>query len=107
MNITGDLPTILMELNANDGSIRKSYIYANSQIIAQHDGSYTTNKYFYLHDRLDSVRQIINTSGDVVKYYTYEPFGEILETQEQSTNLKNYFLFTGQFFDFKNDEYCL
>jgi len=35
-----------------------------SQILAQHDGSYTANRYFYLHDRLGSVRAIIKQSGD-------------------------------------------
>jgi len=68
----GDLPVILMEINPTTSSIEKTYIYANSQIIAQHDGNRTAGRYFYLHDRLGSVRQIINTSAGVVKYYTYK-----------------------------------
>ena len=48
----------------------------NSQIIAQHDGKYDQTRYFYLHDRLGSVRQIIDTSGNVKNMYTYEPFGK-------------------------------
>nr|NIP53380.1 RHS repeat protein [Phycisphaerae bacterium]NIR62984.1 RHS repeat protein [candidate division Zixibacteria bacterium]NIW43860.1 hypothetical protein [Gammaproteobacteria bacterium]NIS45007.1 RHS repeat protein [candidate division Zixibacteria bacterium]NIU13105.1 RHS repeat protein [candidate division Zixibacteria bacterium] len=63
VDIAGDLPVILMELN-NSGGIVKTYIYANSQIIAQHTGDHTANRYFYLHDRLGSVRQVIDTSGN-------------------------------------------
>jgi len=93
-----------MEINPTSGSIEKTYIYANSQIIAQHDGDHTAGRYFYMHDRLGSVRQIINTSAGVVKYYTYEPFGE---TIEHGGTFDNPFQFTGQFFDSEIDEYYL
>jgi RHS repeat-associated protein len=100
---SGDLPVIFMELNTS-GNIMKTYIgvyppsvwRANSQIIAQHDGNHSASKYFYLHDRLGSVRQVINSSGNVVNYYTYEPFGEALESSE---SVANPFKFTGQYFD--------
>ena len=85
-------------------AIKNTYIYANSQLIAQHDGDHTAGRYFYLHDRLGSVRQTINTSAGVVKYYTYEPFGE---TIEQGGTFDNPFRFTGQFFDSEIDEYYL
>lgn len=78
VDVVGDLPVILMELDGS-GSIEKSYIYANSQIIAQHDGDSSASRYFYLHDRLGSVRQVIDTSGDVEQMYTYGPFGNLLE----------------------------
>lgn len=108
IDVSGGLPTILMEINPGNGDIMKTYIYANGQILAQHNGSVAQdNKYFYLHDRIGSIRQMIDTTGSVVKYYTYEPFGEILESQEQSSNLKNSFLFTGQFFDAEINEYYL
>lgn len=32
--------------------VKKTYIYANSQIIAQHDGDTDAEIYFYLHDGL-------------------------------------------------------
>jgi len=58
VDIVGDLPVILMELDPdNNDSIEKMYIYANSQILAQHDGNDTDPRYFYLHDRLGSIRQ--------------------------------------------------
>jgi len=96
----GDLPVILLEIDAGDGTtIEKTYIYANSQIIAQHDGAPATdNKYFYLHDRLGSVREIIDTDGYVVNTYTYQPFGQEL-VQECEETVSNPFRFTGQWYD--------
>lgn len=55
-------------------------------------------------NRLGSTLQIIITSGSVVKYYTYEPFGEVLE---EDGTLTNYMMFTGQYFDTEIDQYYL
>jgi RHS repeat-associated protein len=105
VDIVGDLPTILLELNPNDSmNIEKIYIYANSQIVAQHDGNSSDPRYFYLHDRLGSVREIINTSGSVVKFYTYQPFGETIES---GGTFINPFKFTGQWFDPETGYYYL
>jgi RHS repeat-associated protein len=98
------LPVILLEIDTSDNSIKKTYIYANSQIVAQHDGKYSASRYFYLHDRLGSVRLIIDTSANVVKYFTYEPFGEVLETDG---TFDNAFMFAGQYFDSEIEEYYL
>jgi len=48
---------------------------SNEKIVAQHGGSYKTDICFYLHDRLGSVRQVIDPNGDVKNRYTYKPFG--------------------------------
>jgi hypothetical protein len=40
----------------------KTYVYANSQILAQHNGNYNAPRFFYLHDRLGSVRLVINSA---------------------------------------------
>jgi len=106
VDILGDLPVILLELDVNN-AIKKTYIYANSQIIAQHAGDHEADRYFYLHDRLGSVRQVIDTSGNVKNMYTYEPFGETLEEQSGTGAPSNSFMFTGQFFDSEVDEYYL
>jgi len=45
---------------------KKGYLLVNSQILAQHDGDISASRYFYLHDRLGSTRDIINTRGSVV-----------------------------------------
>ncbi len=94
VDIVGDLPVILLELEGS--TVKKTYIYANSQILAQHDGDQSANRYFYLHDRLGSVRQVINSAGNVVKLYSYEPFGKILEDEGAFANS---FMFTGQYRD--------
>jgi len=96
------LPTILMEMT--DNTILKTYIYANGQVLCQHDGDHSAPRYFYIHDRLGSVRQMLDTSANVVKYYTYEPFGEVLE---EGGTLTNYMMFTGQYFDTEIDQYYL
>ena len=81
VDIVGELPVILLEINPSNGAIAKTYIYANSQILAQHDGDYMTSRYFYLHDRLGSVREAINSNGAAVKMFTFNPYGETIENQ--------------------------
>ena len=100
-----------MDLNLTDSSLKKKYIYADRQILAQHDidddaQPAQDDKYFYLHDRLGSVRLVIDDSATpaVVKYYTYEPFGEVID---QDGTFTNAFMFTGQFFDSEIEEYYL
>jgi hypothetical protein len=95
VDITGELPVILMELNGS-GGIVKTYVYANSEVIAQHDGDTSDDKYFYLHDRLGSVRLVVDDEGAVQNYYTYEPFGQTIES---GGTLDNPFRFTGQLYD--------
>jgi RHS repeat-associated protein len=102
VDIVGDLPTTLMEMT--DNTILKTYVYANGQVLCQHDGDFSAARYFNIHDRTGSIRQIINTSGSVVRYYTYEPFGEVLE---EDGTLTNYMMFTGRYFDTEIDQYYL
>jgi len=109
----------LLVLGTNNMSIKKTYIYiyppsvwrTNSQIIAQHDGDASTTPpadiYFYLHDRLGSVRMLIDTDGVVQHSYTFNPFGEVLESGHGSQAPSNCFMFTGQYFDSEIDEYYL
>jgi RHS repeat-associated protein len=104
------LPTILLEIDPAvedpNQAITKTYLYANSQIIAQHDGYYGDAMYFYLHDRLGSVREVINTNAEVRNTYTYEPFGTAYPTEVQS-NVSNPWQFTGQYFDSEFGQYFL
>jgi RHS repeat-associated protein len=68
----------------------------------------TVNRFFCLHDRLGSVREIINTDGAVVRDYTYGPFGQTIEessNEPQATS--NCFMFTGQYFDSEIGQYYL
>lgn len=107
---TGDLTLILLEVDPDENdpnaSIRRTYLYANSQVIAQHNGFYKDDIYFYLHDRLGSVRQVIDTSASVKNKYVYQPFGESFAS-EQAENVTNAFKFTGQLIDAEVEQYYL
>ncbi len=95
-----------MDINTVDGATMKTYIYADSQILAQHDGNSSDPRYFYLHDRLGSVRLLIDDEGVAQNSYTYDPFGESFDT-ECTENVSNPFKFTGQFYDSEIDQYYL
>jgi len=78
-----------MNLNLTDSSLKKTYIYVAyslgrtySQIFAQHNGDNTAPRFFYLHDRLGSVRLVIDNSDSVAKYYAYEPLGQVFEATD-------------------------
>ncbi len=89
--------------------MKKAYVYANSQPLIQYDGSPkdpSADIYFYLHDRLGSVRQVIDADGNVVNSYTYNPFGEDFAA-EVSEEIDNSFKFTGQFYDEEINQYYL
>lgn len=107
IDAVGDLPTILLERDGSD-VIQRTYIYANGEVLMQHYGApATNNKCFYLHDRLGSVRQIINTSGVVYAYYTYSPFGEVVESSTGPFTGQNRFRFAGQWEDSEIGQYYL
>ena len=92
---------------------KKAYLYANGQVIAQYDGETSANKYFYLHDRLGSVRQLIkagtgNDAVAVVKMYTYDQFGNTLDEQTASgETVVNNFKFAGQMIDTETNQYYM
>jgi RHS repeat-associated protein len=103
----GNLPIILMEIDPdNNMAVKKTYIYSNGEILAQHTGGYDAPIYYYLHDRLGSVRQIIDPNGKVVNRYMYQPFGAI-HLFEQDVVIDNSFKFTGQYYDSEIDQYYL
>ena len=107
MDIVGRLPVILLELDGSN-DIQKTYVYANGQILAQYDGPMATaDKYFYFHDRLGSVRMLLDEAGAVERMYTYEPFGYKLEDEKSADPPDNPFQFTGQYFDAEINQYYL
>ena len=106
VDIAGRLPTILCVIDGDDGSLERSYIYSGAQPIAFYEGSNDDPNYFYLHDRLGSVRQVLDTSGNVVNTYTYTPFGRDPNSQFAET-VDNPFQFTGQWYDSEIDQYYL
>ena len=88
----------------NNMEIKKTYIHANSQVLAMHDGDTEAPLYFSLHDRLGSLRQIIDSTGDLKAYFTYDPLGQIL-VGEFGLSIANPFMFTGQYYDMETGQY--
>ena len=76
------------------------------EILIQYNGPCAANKYSNLYDRLGSVRQVINSAGDVVNRYSYNPFGEMHATETEES-LLNPFKYTGQYFDSEIGQYYL
>jgi RHS repeat-associated protein len=62
--------------------------------------------YFYIHDRLGSVRLVVDALGDVLNSYTYDPAG-LAFPEETYEAVYNPFLFTGQWFDPEIQQYYL
>ena len=102
----GKLSTILLEIDTSDSSIAKTYIYANEQVIAQHNGDTSANRYFCLADRIGSIRQVVDVNGNVVARYTFDPFGEAFATEVHEF-ITNAFRFTGQYFDAETGQYYM
>ena len=86
--------------------MERSYIYAGAQPVAFYEGDYTDPAYIYLHDRLSSVRLLIDESSDVENVYTYQPYGQLIAT-ESAVTVDNPFMFTGQWYDDEIDQYYL
>ena len=112
VDIHGKLPTIVCELDTS-GSLEKSYIYANAQILAQRAHEADPNFYdesYFVHDRLGSVRLVVDYN-DIDEYicvansYTYTPFGQFYGTPDETVD--NPFKFTGQWHDAEINQYYL
>jgi len=86
----------------------RSYIYAGAQPIAFYDGDWRSDgtRYYYMHDRLGSVRAVANTAGAIVNNYTYNPYGEDI-TGECTETVENPLKYTAQFHDKKIGQYHL
>jgi RHS repeat-associated protein len=87
-----------------------NYIYANGWGITQHDVP-NEKLYFCLHDRLGSVRLVIDTDSNVQNRYIYQPFGELHENNpadfDENVAACGSFRFTGQYYDSEIDQYYL
>ena len=108
VDIVGKLPIILCELDASDDSLENSYVYANAQILVQYTHN-ANETFYYVHDRLGSVRLMVDYDGtDVgaVNIYTYNPFGDHYSAGVSETAY-NPFQFTGQWYDAEINQYYL
>jgi RHS repeat-associated protein len=111
VDISGGLPVILCEIDTSTSSLTKSYIYSDGQILSQriHDDQdpYDYTPYYYVHDRLGSVRLMIDNSGTAVNSYTYKPYGQFYDGECNETMLDNPWAFTGQYYDEEIAQYYL
>jgi RHS repeat-associated protein len=98
LDLTGSGPKVLLVLDVgNNNAILKRYVHTDSEVLMQQDGS-TALRYYYLHDRLGSVRLVIDDTGSVVNSYTYDPWGKAFESETQET-VSNDYRFAGYFWD--------
>ena len=100
----------MCEVDQATGSLEKSYIHADGQILCQvSHGAQSTDVYYYVHDRLGSVRIVVGYDGQTVSVangYTYRPFGAFYEGECVET-VDSPFCFTGQWRDAEIDQYDL
>gem|GEM_PF-3394003 len=102
VDTSGKLPHILLVLDTgDDNNIIQSFVYANDQVLMQRDGSMYnagTRRYFYLHDRLGSVRMVIDPNAAVQNHYSFDPWGNIFDNEIEE-NVSNPYRFAGYFWD--------
>lgn len=105
--VIDSLPVVLLELEGS--TVKRSYAYANDELLCMYDGTFiekddpepdvVPNRYDFVHDRLGSVRLILNEAGQAVASYVYDPFGNLIGPDAgDPCNIDNRWLFTGQYF---------
>ena len=101
VDTVGPYPVTLLELDANNFTIAKAYIHANGQVLMQYNGDpNSADKYFYLHDRLGSIRALIDENGYVANCYLFSPSGlTFLLNGDTAETVENPFWFAGYNFD--------
>ncbi|ETR64906.1 MAG: hypothetical protein OMM_15137, partial [Candidatus Magnetoglobus multicellularis str. Araruama] len=55
--------------------------------------------YYYLKDRQNSVKQLVDASGQVFESYEYDPYGQTKVVKEQDKVFENPYQYTGRRFD--------
>lgn len=84
---------IVMELDGK-GNVRKRYIRGNSLISAD-NGEGTDSVYYVMNDHGDVV-QLLDKSGDVIREYAYDSFGNEISPDKKDDNP---FRYAGEYFD--------
>lgn len=99
VDIAGDVPQVLLVLDAdNSNQIIKMHVHANGQVLALYDGNQSANRYLYLHDRLGSVRALMDSSAVVQNCYYYTPWGSPTGS-ETHENVENWYAWAGYWFE--------
>jgi RHS repeat-associated protein len=92
--------TQVLEEYSNTGTVQVSYIYGNGLINQSND----IQTIFYLADGLGSTRLLTDAQGNILNSYNYNSFGK---TINETGNISNKYLFTGEQFDKNLKEYYL
>ncbi len=83
LDYTGSVPKVLLELDKVAGQwvvSQKNYYYGN-RLVMSTDGN-DSNRRYYIHDRLGSVRCVVDANAlSVQNNYTYTPYGEDIASQ--------------------------
>ena len=104
LDLASFVPKVLLVLDAdNNNAILTRYVHTDREVLMQQDVS-IDERYYYLHDRLGSVRLIIDDAGTVVNSYTYNPFGMAFAS-ECSETISNPYQFAGYFWDDEIKQY--
>lgn len=97
---------VLFELNG-DNDLLTTFTHSTlrtDDVLAMDKGNAS---YFYLKDRLGTVNEIIDASGNIVQSYSYSAFGTILSIRDGADQvltepiIKNFYTFTGRESDFE------
>jgi RHS repeat-associated protein len=96
VDVSGELPTILCEMDYSSGVITNKYYYAGGRVLKQDSSA---GSFYYVHDRLGSVRLVTDANGAIKNSYTYNPFGADISAGDCIENIRNPFKFTGQWYD--------
>ncbi len=126
VDINSDLPVVLCVLDCSDtggagsgqdlpSSLEKLYYHVGAQVIAQKEAGADGELFYYVHDRLGSVRAVVDIDMLTVNEYSYDSFGkmyqeECYEAIDSGTGrfiAENPFKYTGQYYDGEIGQYYL
>ena len=108
LDYASSVPKVLMELekdaNGDWQIVRKNYYYGDMLVMST-DGS-DGDRWYYFHDKLGSVRAVVDGSGAVLNNYSYTPWGAEIESQTTET-VRNNVRYAGYQYDNDLKQYYL
>lgn len=76
-DVSGSLSNVLVETNSSN-TIQKYYLYGNNMV--SQGGSSSSSRQYLITDAQGNVRFLTDSSGNKIRAYNYDPFGNILAT---------------------------
>lgn len=86
---------IVLEINENE-SVKKKYVRGLSLIYSEDDDSTTNDRVYYNYNGHGDVVQLLDSEGNVTKYYEYDSFGNEVNEDENDENPWRY---CGEYYD--------